>query len=156
MNLKRYDQIGALFWLFLALVICLASSKLPLGTWYDPGAGFLPLGSGIILGLLSGAAYGQSLPKSSQRFKDFFPSRGAWKNLILVLVALFGYALSLEALGFLVATFLLLVLLFRGMRGTQHQRWIVTIAGSALVSFVSYVIFELWLKARLPQGLFGF
>jgi putative tricarboxylic transport membrane protein len=156
MNLKRYDQIGTLFWFIFALVICIESIKLPLGSLYDPGPGFFPLGSGIILGLLSGIAYLQSFLRKSQEVRNFFHSKGKWKNLILVLVALFGYAISLEILGFLISTFILLIFLFRGMRGAERQRWILTISGSALASLISYAIFELWLKARLPHGILGF
>jgi putative tricarboxylic transport membrane protein len=75
-----------------------------------------------------------------------------WKSLLVILGVLFGYALFLDFLGFLVSTFLLLVMLFRLV---EPQRWVVAIGGSALASIASYIVFEVWLKTQLPKGIFG-
>jgi hypothetical protein len=48
------------------------------------------------------------------------------------------------------STFLFLGFL---LRVVEPQRWPMVIGGSALVSFVSYGVFALWLKAELPKGL---
>lgn len=151
--MKRYDQISSLFWLFFALLICIQSIRLPLGTWDDPGPGFLPLGSGIVLGLLSSITYLKAHLRKSQGVQQAWFPKERWKNLLLVLAALFGYTICLEILGFLITTFFLLILLFRGV---EPQKWVVSILGSALISFASYVVFELWLKAQLPKGILGF
>jgi len=71
----------------------------------------------------------------------------------LVLAVLLAYTAFLEVLGFLLATFLLLLFLFRGI---EPQRWVVSIGGSALTSFITYALFELWLKTQLPKGFIGF
>jgi len=145
--------MSSLVWLMFALYICIESMRLPLGSWRDPGPGFLPVGSGIILGLLSGIVYLRARGSKSPEVKESWYSTERWKNLILVLAALFAYAIFLETLGFLLGTLLLLIFLFRGI---EPQRWIVSIGGSALASFISYVVFELWLKTQLPKGILGF
>jgi putative tricarboxylic transport membrane protein len=151
--MKRYDKISSLFWLLFALSICIQSIRLPLGSWDDPGPGFLPLGSGIILGLLSGVAYLQACRSKSESLPESWSVMKRWKNLILVLASLFCYAISLEILGFLLGTFLLLIVLSRGV---EPQKWVISILGSAAVSLISYVVFELWLKTQLPKGILGF
>ncbi len=63
-----------------------------------------------------------------------------------VLLSLLAYALALEPLGFLLATFLLLVFLFRF--GMEPQRWSWAIAGSAIASLS-------WVKIPIYKGETG-
>ncbi len=151
--MKRYDQISAIFWVLFATYICVESLRMPLGTWRDPGPGFLPLGSGLILGALSLVCYLQARLRKSEEPEDPWYPREKGKNLILALVALFAYVIFLEALGFLLGSFLLLLFLFRGI---ESQKWMVSIGGSALASFLCYVVFQLWLQTQLPKGVLGF
>jgi putative tricarboxylic transport membrane protein len=151
--MKKYDLISGFFFLLFAFLICFLSARLPLGSWRHPGAGLFPLLIGIILGLLSAIASFRAYQSKSHESKKPLVSEGKGKNLVVVLSALFVYAICLESLGFLISSFLVLIILFRGV---EPQRWTVSVLGSALISFMSYVIFELWLKARLPRGLLGF
>jgi putative tricarboxylic transport membrane protein len=152
--MKRHDRISSLTLLFLAICICIGSSRYPLGSWHDPGPGFLPLITGILLGGLSIILFIQVQKGDLQRPKESAYPRHKYKNSIIILGALFGYAVTLEILGFLLCTFLLLVLLFRGV--IETQKWLLTIGESAVVSFSAYVLFDLCLKAQLPKGILGF
>jgi putative tricarboxylic transport membrane protein len=110
---------------------------------------------GIFLGIFSIIAFLQAfLSKETEEIVQSWYPKKRWKKLIWVLVAMFAYAFCLEILGFLVSTFLLLVLLFRA--GMEPQRWLVAIGGSAIASISSYAVFELWLKTQLPKGILGF
>ncbi len=135
------------------LYICIESLRLPLGSWRDPGPGFLPLGAGICLGILSLIAFFQARSRTKRRTRGGWYSQERWKSLLLILGVLFGYALFLDFLGFLVSTFILLLMLFRFV---EPQKWVVAVGGSALASIASYVVFELWLKTQLPKGILGF
>lgn len=151
--MKKYDQIASIGWLFFALYICVESLRMPLGYWRDPGPGFLPLGAGICLGILSAVAHFQARRRNQKEDRGSWYSKKKVKSLALILAVLFGYAIFLEPLGFLLTTFLLLLLLFRFV---DPQPWKVAIGGSALASSLSYAIFELWLKTQLPRGILGF
>ena len=150
--MKKYDQWSSLLWLAFAFYIGIESLRLPLGSWRDPGAGFLPLGSGIGLAILSLTLFSQARFRTEGRTRKGWYSQERWKSLLVILGVLFGYALFLDFLGFLVSTFLLLVMLFRLV---EPQRWVVAIGGSALASIACYIIFEVWLKTQLPKGIFG-
>ena len=151
--MKRYDQISGLVCLCIALLICFKSSQLPIGSWRDPGPGFLPLGSGIFFGLLSVALYFQGrIRKLEETEQLWFPKR-KWKTLILVLAATFGYAIFLEILGFIFSTFLLLFFLLKVI---EPQRWIVAIGGGVFGSLSAYALFGLLLRVQLPKGFIGF
>jgi len=151
--MKKYDQISSLIMLLIAAYICIESLRLPLGSWRNPGAGFLPLGSGLSLGILSIIAYMQTRFRSGDRARGSWHSKERRKSLLAILAVLVGYSLILDYLGFLVSTFLLLLLLFRLV---EPQKWAVAVGGSVVASLVSYAVFEVWLKTQLPKGIFGF
>ena len=148
------EKISSLAWLALAAYICVETiRRLPLGSWHDPGAGFWPVGAGLVLGGLSTLNLVGAFRKKSEEQKAPPKGKKRWKNLVFVLVTLLVYAASVETVGFLMGTFVLLVVLFRAV---EPQRWIVAIGGSALISFATYMIFEIWLRSQLPRGIWGF
>ena len=152
--MKRNDEISSLIWFFFAVYICIESIRLPLGSWRDPGPGFLPLLVGLILASLSIICFTQAWRAESADQKASWYSRERGKNLIGVLLALLTYALVLDPLGFLASTFLLLIFLFRF--GMEPQGWFWVIGGSGVASVSCYVVFELWLRTQLPRGILGF
>ena len=153
--MRRYDQMSSLVWLVFAIYICIASSRLSFGSFDHPGPGFLPLLVGIFLGIFSIIAFLQAhLSKLPDETTSSWYPKERWKKLVGVLAVMFIYAFCLEILGFLLSTFFLLVFLFRV--GMEPQRWLVAVGGSAIASFASYAVFELWLKTQLPKGLLGF
>ena len=76
-----------------------------------------------------------------------------WVKIALVLLSLVLYAFFLERLGFVLTTFVLLSFLLGWIERTNWARSLGVASAAALGSFV---IFELWLKIRLPKGIFGF
>jgi len=63
------------------------------------------------------------------------------------------YAFFLEKLGFVLTTFFLLSFLLSCIEDTN---WIRSLGVASAAALACYAIFELWLKIRLPKGLFGF
>jgi hypothetical protein len=59
----------------------------------------------------------------------------------------------METLGFILVTLLLFIFLI-GM--IEKKRWLLTVFVSVVVTAISYLIFEIWLKSMLPEGLLGF
>jgi putative tricarboxylic transport membrane protein len=152
--MKRPDRKSSLFWLGFAGFICVESFRLPLGSLHEPGPGFLPLLTGVLLAGLSVVCFLQAGRAAAKKGDVFWYSGERWKNLLWVLVALLIYAGILDFLGFVFSTFLLLAFLFRF--GTTPQRWIWAIGGGALASVSCYAVFELWLRTNLPKGILGF
>jgi putative tricarboxylic transport membrane protein len=125
---------------------------LGIGSWNDPGPGFFPFWSGLLIGGLCLGMYLKAVRTQS-------PHPGSWyvrekgKKLMLILMVLLIYALILERLGFVGSTFLLLFLLFRWVEG---QGWVWAAGGSLGVALVSYGVFDRWLMMQLPKGIWGF
>jgi putative tricarboxylic transport membrane protein len=148
------EQSSSLVWLGFALLICAETlRRLSLGSWRDPGPGFLPFISGMVLGLLACINFIQSTlrRKGETAGGGQLPER--WQALLFVYLSLLAYVFLLEPLGFLPATFLLLIILFRA---AEPRRWMVVIGGSAMISFTTYLIFDVFLKCQLPKGILDF
>jgi putative tricarboxylic transport membrane protein len=152
--MKKSNQMGSIVWLLFALYIVIESVRLPLGSFRDPGPGFLPLLVGIILGILSAVSFFQARAEKGPALGTSWYPKERWKSLSGVLIALITYAGALEIIGFLISTFLFLVFLFRS--GLESRSWFWAIGGSALSSFACYAVFDLWLRAQLPKGFLGF
>jgi putative tricarboxylic transport membrane protein len=152
--MKKYDRTSSLVWLGLAIFICVESFRLPLGSIHDPGPGFLPLLVGVLLAGLSVICFLQARGGPSAEPSGPWYSAERWKSLVWILLALLVYALVLDYLGFLLSTFLLLVVLFRF--GMEPQRWVWAVGGGVLASVSCYAVFELWLRTQLPKGILGF
>ena len=145
--------MSSLFFLFFAFLICIESLRLPLGSLGEPGPGFFPLGIGIVLGVLSVVAFFQARLSKARELRKSWYAETIKKNVILSLIALFAFSVFLEMLGFLLCTFLFLIILFRGM---QAKPWIIAVGQSIIICLSCYVLFELLLKSQLPKGFLGF
>ena len=147
----RSDLISGAFWLFFSILAALESYRLDLGAWQKPGSGFLPFGAACLLGIFSVVVFLRVLLAGEKVAKEeaWLKSKG-WLKATFVLCVLLTYALSLERVGFMIVTFLLLCLLLKTI---EPQTWPKTIIFSFLGSLLSYIIFQTCLKAQLPAGI---
>jgi hypothetical protein len=72
--MEKYDRISASFWICIALAICIESLRLGPGSFINPGPGFVPLASGLILGIVGGSFSSYPL-KREERARRFFGNR---------------------------------------------------------------------------------
>jgi putative tricarboxylic transport membrane protein len=142
----------ALFWVALGILVCYGATQLGVGSVTEPGSGFIFFWSGLILVILSLMALAESL-RSSVEIAEETGGAVNWVKIGLVLLSLLLYAFFLERLGFVVTTFVLLMFLLSWIEQTNWARSLGVASAAALGSFA---IFELWLKIRLPRGIFGF
>lgn len=136
---------SGLFFVALSLFIIWEAQRVGLGTLHLPGPGFLPFCAGTVLLILSVVlirteAGARESPKSHPR------------RVILALATLFIYSLVLEPLGFVVATFFLVGILF--YLGKPRPWWMV-LGMSTLVTFLLYFIFGRLLHVYFPRGILG-
>lgn len=152
--MKRTDQWSGLVLLIISALICWGSILLPYGSIHNPGPGFLPFWLGIILGLM---AIGLILNSTRQKegakmIRDLLSEKIRWGKVLYVLIALVAYGYLMELLGFPIVTFLFMVFLLWFI---DPQPW-KSVVGWALVGAIGcYLIFEVWLKLRLPKGFLG-
>jgi hypothetical protein len=156
--MNRYDRISSLILALVSLMIVIGSLSYPFGSWAKPGPAFLPLGCGAIMFFLSLNTFFQSIRREKKiggaihenRDSPFLTSR--WPKLVWAIGILFFYYLFLEILGFVLTTFIFMVLLLKAVEST---RWRTVLLEAFLATFVSYALFELWLKVQLPKGIWS-
>jgi putative tricarboxylic transport membrane protein len=145
------DSAGALFWVAVGILACYGATRLGLGSVTEPGAGFIFFWSGLILAVLSLIGFAQSRRNAEDTVQEAVQI--GWVKIALVLLSLLLYAFFLERLGFVLTTFILLSFLLGWIEGINWARSLGVASAAAMASFA---IFELWLKIRLPKGVFGF
>jgi putative tricarboxylic transport membrane protein len=146
-----YDRVSTIFLLGFALFICVESYRLGPGTFSQPGPGFLPLGSGLVIGafaLLLLAGVGRKKNASP----DLPAGRIAWKKVGTILASLAAYAALLNLLGFHLINLLWLGIICRGM---GRMGWPAALAVSLGSTFGAYLLFEYYLSIRFPRGVLG-
>jgi hypothetical protein len=76
-----------------------------------------------------------------------------WKRVLFVLIVLWLYAWTMPTVGYLISTFVLMLLLFWVLE-KKKIGWV--LVSSALSTFLTYVVFSKWLNCQFPDGLLGF
>ena len=148
------DQVSAAIWFVSGLIIASGSMQYGLGTLDSPGTGFMPFLAGLAITLFAFMGLVQGILKR-RGMVPWAPvlSGVNWKKSLTVLAALLGYVLLLKPLGFSLCTAVFIGFL---MRVVHPQKWPVVVAGAIGSALGAYGIFELWLKAQLPKGPWGF
>ena len=149
--MKKYYFILNIFWIGLSLFVMLFSYKYGLGEVRNPGPGFLPFLLGFLLLLFSTYSFLGSLIRRGIKDEENEAKRGQihYRRILSVLVSMVGYVILLEPLGYLVDTFLLLIILFVS---AGSRKWGLVLIASALTVMATYFLF-LYLGLRFPMGI---
>jgi putative tricarboxylic transport membrane protein len=148
----RNDRISALFFLGLSLFICEQSVVIGLGTPDTPGSGLLSFGAGAGIGILALWLLIQSFrsKKTHDEVQGDGPFR--WGKFLGVCIGLFGYAIVVNWLGFVLTTFIIVFVLFHLL---EEKKWWLTMIEAALIAIGNYLFFVRWLGLILPRGFLG-
>jgi putative tricarboxylic transport membrane protein len=147
------DKATSIFWLFISIIVSVASFRLGLGKLSTPGSGFMPFGAAVLLGMLSVVCFLQAMrQKKPADLQPLF--RGLlWPRVILVFVALFAYTQVIPFGGYGATTFLLMAFLF--WIAGHKKVWKVALY-SLTTTALSYYVFSKWLNLQFPIGPLGF
>ncbi len=141
----RPDLRSGIFFFGLSLLLMWESLRVELGNFLEPGSGFVTFGVGLALCALSVALICRGWKvRESQKSHS--------RQVILALISLFAYSLVLDTVGFVVATFFLVGILFQL---GQSRPWWWLIGTSAMVTFLGYLIFGVFLHVYFPRGFLG-
>jgi putative tricarboxylic transport membrane protein len=150
-NASKRGILDGAVWLALGLFGLFSSIRLGIGNVRDPGSGFvlfyaslLFIGCIVLMLFLSHFNCQRPAPVESWR--------GLCRRKVLVVVgASILYLFILEKVGYLLATFALMLVLF----GLGRLRlWVLLSCAGATVAG-SYCIFHTLLKVPLPKGILG-
>jgi putative tricarboxylic transport membrane protein len=151
------DLISSLAWMIVAVFFCEGGIRLGLGSLSEPGPGFFPSIMGVFLFVVSGILFISSLRKmkgsSRDMIRTLWSTKGGFKRVLCGVVPTFLYICLLDYLGFVLTTFFFV---FFFMRVFWTDKWIRVFCGAISAAGLSYVIFDILLKAHMPMGPLGF
>jgi putative tricarboxylic transport membrane protein len=150
MNTKRYDLAIRIFWIALGLFVVIYSYTLGLGQFINPGPGLLPFLLGLIFLILATVRL-RTVIRSQEdgTGEQEQKTKVEYWRLAMIVVALLIWAVVIESLGFLIATFILMTLLYRAAGFTK---WYVAILWGLITVLATYFIFT-YLGVRFPPGI---
>jgi putative tricarboxylic transport membrane protein len=151
-NLRRSNIAVAVLLAGLAGWLLLEANKLAFGSIRVPQTAFFPKVLASLLLVFSLVLLFQSLrqPESGESSQRIEPE--GWFRIGATLATLIGFAFVLERLGFLLSTFLLMVLLLRAI---EPQKWLRVFSVALATSVIAYLIFAWLLNIPLPAGILG-
>ncbi|MEW6668761.1 MAG: tripartite tricarboxylate transporter TctB family protein [Thermodesulfobacteriota bacterium] len=149
--MKKYHLIVVAFWIGLSLFVTVLSYRLGLGRFQSPGPGLMPFILGILLLIVSLYLLAVSVPRTTakQETSRGEPGQTDFVKLGFVVLSLLIYTLLIETLGYLISTFLLLIVLFRSAGSSQ---WRSVIIASTLTVLLTYFVFSSF-GLRFPPGI---
>jgi putative tricarboxylic transport membrane protein len=149
--MRGLDKIPCLIWLGLGVFFAVGSRKYGIGSLDEPGPGFFPLIGGGLLSLAALIHLVQLMrkPEGGARESGLW-GEAHWGRSITVVAGLTLYAFTVDLLGFIIATFLLMFILFSLYDRTKY---IFAIFGSLSVITITYCVFSIWLKVQFPAGI---
>jgi putative tricarboxylic transport membrane protein len=151
-NVIRRDRISALFFIGFSLFICEQSVVIGLGTLDTPGAGMLAFGAGAGMGILALWSLIQSFHSKKTHDGVQGGVQFRWGKVLSVCLCLFGYALVVDWLGFVLTTFVVVFVLFHIL---ESKKWWLMVIEAATIATGNYLLFVKWLGLSLPQGFWG-
>ena len=139
------DTVGGLFWIGVGLFFALYGLKLRLGVLRNPGPGFLPLIMALIMIFLALIVLAKGIVRPEGPLKKL-----SWKRHTLAIASVFFYGLLLEAIGFLLSTFVLMFILF-GLLVEGDNRWRRVSLYAGAGACASWLVFSVALKIPFPH-----
>lgn len=140
------EVVGSLFWMVVGIFFALGGIQLKQGTLGNPGPGFLPLVMAFLLIALSLFILAKGLFR-----QESFLRRIPWERPALVIASIFFFGLLLDLVGFLLATFILMFLLF-GLLMRAKSKWPMIFLYAAVTALVAWLVFAVSLGVPFPPA----
>ncbi|MEK7877634.1 MAG: tripartite tricarboxylate transporter TctB family protein [Pseudomonadota bacterium] len=142
------DRISGAVFVAIALLVAWENRAYPLGSLFEPGPGYMPLGLALALG-----AFGLIVALRGH-FSPLLNTIG-WTESRRAIVLLIGCgvaAFALEPIGYRLTMIALLVFM---LGVVERKRPLVTLLVAFGFAFISYFIFATLLNVQLPRGPWG-
>jgi putative tricarboxylic transport membrane protein len=151
--MKRADKISGVILMVVFLLVLYQSTKLDMMYRNAPGLGFFPFWLSLFALLASAVVVMNAFRRPvSQDRPVQWPKAVGFRRIGFTFIAFLIYAYLITVLGFILSTAVYMLAMSR-MLGSQ--RWVSSVAVSALTAVGLFLVFKVWLKADLPTGLLG-
>jgi putative tricarboxylic transport membrane protein len=146
------NLLSGLFLSLASIYACVRAYHLGMGSASSPGPGFIPFGIAALLGLMSIYLCVRGIVEVARGHEERAVFKGvAWKKAMLVVVILGGYGAFFNLLGFLIATFLFMMLL---LWVVGRQKLSLSLIVSVVTAGGAHLLFVVLFNLPLPMGVF--
>jgi len=149
---SKKEKITVLILLVISLLYFGGCWKLKLGSWSNPGPGFIPFVVGISLFVSCGIKFYQVFFPKKNGGSPPAKKKGEEKNYWAVyglLLSIIFYPILLGFMNFLITTILVLFVLFVLLR---YKNPIFSLLLAVIIASASFFIFARFLGVALPSG----
>jgi len=144
---KEEHPIASAVLLLFGLAVAWRSLHYGWGSLDSPGAGFVPFLAGAAMAGFSAYTLVRSLVKGWHPLSERWAG-ARWQRPLVTIICLVLYSVFLRDLGFLIATLVLAIYLYRMLTPSD---WIETLIAAVLTTLGFYLMFEVWLEVQLPK-----
>ncbi|WP_252502183.1 tripartite tricarboxylate transporter TctB family protein [Sporosarcina sp. Marseille-Q4943] len=142
---KTFDRYASIAFLLIGLLFAIESMKISSSAYGSTvGPKIFPLGLGIVFILLSLRLLYETFKYKTEAAAT---EKLQYKKFLIILVSAALYAFLLEKIGYVISTFLFLLIAFQTM---ERGRIIPTVIIAAVFSFGVYYFFAEFLGGSLP------
>ena len=138
----------------MGAAICYLAWRTKLGSFHEPGAGFVAFFVGLFIGSIGAIIFFLSM--FSKTGNTTSPGLGSslegisWLRISYAMALLVLYSAVLDHLGYLLTTFFMMFGLFYDW---ETKRWFPPLFASFVTTIVTYLVFDVWLHCQLPRGI---
>ena len=155
MVVREIKKAEGISWIVVGVIVCVLGWEFDLGSFHEPGGGFIAFLSGI---LVLGVGIVMLLSRVLSRNRPQETSEGpltfrmlTYPRLLYTVALLLAYTILIGPLGFILSTFFLL---WGISFDKKKKNWVASCLFSIITVAVSYLVFEVWLVCQLPRGIF--
>ncbi|WP_028612266.1 tripartite tricarboxylate transporter TctB family protein [Paenibacillus harenae] len=142
---NTFDRYASLVFLLLGIGFMWQSTTISSSAYGSTvGPNIAPFGLGALLIILSLRLFYEALKARGQSGKA---DKLDYKRFLIIFAAAFLYAFFLETIGYIIGTFLFLLV---GFQVLERGKWLKSIVISALFAAGVYVIFVVLLEGSMP------
>lgn len=145
--MKTGELLGAALFVAAGAVVTLEAADLGVGSWRQPGSGFMLMGLGVAMIAMAIAAAGVSVLATAEVPIQSESTR--WGKVAIAIAILVGFVAALPLVGFAVASCAMLALM---LRLVDPAPWLTAIGLSLGAPLAIWLVFERLLAIRLPPG----
>jgi len=148
------ERVGGLVGFAFGAVVMFGTYHLGLGTLQAPGSGFLGFLAGAFVMLMALLVLVQTyLGRGNQTKLSALWKDTTWWRPATVAFLILLYVLAMERLGFLLTSLLFMLVIFKWV---ERFPWLKAIVVTSSAVAFAHLLFRIFLKAPLPQGIVGF
>jgi hypothetical protein len=146
MNIKsQKDFWSGLMFLLMGAGFAIGATNYSMGTSARPGAGYFPLGLGVLTAVLGAIILFKSLTIETEGGEPI--GHIAWRPLIVIVLTINVFGLLLPRLGMIVSIPILIVMT---SLASEEFRWRGVLISAVVLTGFSWLIFIAGLKLTIP------